>query len=66
MDYSSHPWITAGPRLLEPSMPPVQVHAANGNMSENKRGEPIKAGDIATDGAPKPSNVVNPTLNPSK
>ncbi|XP_058004163.1 uncharacterized protein LOC110651490 isoform X3 [Hevea brasiliensis] len=33
----SHPWITAGPRLLEPSMPPVQLHASDGNMSENKR-----------------------------
>ncbi|EEF34919.1 srpk, putative [Ricinus communis] len=66
----SHPWITAGPRLLEPSMPHVQLHATSGNMPENKsesnEREPIEAGvgNMAIDVAPKPSKEVNPTLEP--
>lgn len=33
-----HPWISAGPRLLEPSAPSIQIKAAESPISEeNKR-----------------------------
>lgn len=60
----SHPWFTAGPRLLEPAMPPVQPHASDGKMSENERErderEAVEAGvgNIAIDGATKPHDAL--------
>ncbi|KAL3580953.1 hypothetical protein D5086_018788 [Populus alba] len=35
----SHPWITAGPRLLEPSMPSFKHEAKDGNISETEKDE---------------------------
>lgn len=60
----SHPWFTAGPRLLEPAMPPVQPHASDGKMSENERErderEAVEAGvgNIDIDGATKPHDAL--------
>ena len=34
-----HPWINAGPRLLEPSMPSNENHAAESVVSEKKKRE---------------------------
>ncbi|KAJ6395541.1 hypothetical protein OIU77_020732 [Salix suchowensis] len=52
----SHPWFTAGPRLLEPSMPSVKHEAKDGNTSEIKEKaerEAVEAGvgNIVIDGA---------------
>ena len=33
----SHPWISAGPRLLEPSMAAIQPQATEGCIIEKKR-----------------------------
>lgn len=32
----THPWISAGPRLLEPSMAGMEPHASNGSISEKR------------------------------
>ncbi|KAJ6927632.1 SRSF protein kinase 2-like [Populus alba x Populus x berolinensis] len=67
----SHPWITAGPRLLEPSMPSVKHEAKNRNTSEIKEKAEREAmeagvGNIVIDGASKKSEESQPMENPSK
>jgi len=67
----SHPWITAGPRLLEPSMPSVNHEAKNRNTSEIKEKAEREAmeagvGNIVIDGASKKSKESQPMENPSK
>lgn len=66
----SHPWISAGPRLLEPSMASNQPQAKDGNISENKRKdkderEAMEAGvgNIAIDGTTKSIKESQPVLN---
>jgi serine/threonine-protein kinase SRPK3 len=67
----NHPWITAGPRLLEPSMPSVKHEAKNRNTSEIKEKAEREAmeagvGNIVIDGASKKSKESQPMENPSK
>ena len=66
----THPWICAGPRLLEPSMAGVQSQEADGSISdknrkENDEREAMEAGvgNMAIDGASKPIQEVQPALN---
>ncbi|KAG6763129.1 SRSF protein kinase 2 isoform X1 [Populus alba x Populus x berolinensis] len=66
----SHPWITAGPRLLEPSMPSFKHEAKDGNISETEKDEreAMEAGieNIVIDGASKKSKKLQPMENPLK
>ncbi|XP_020536265.1 serine/threonine-protein kinase SRPK isoform X2 [Jatropha curcas] len=54
----SHSWITAGPHLLKPATPSIQLHTTDGNISEKKREKDEKAametgvGNIAINGTP--------------
>ncbi|KAF3455133.1 hypothetical protein FNV43_RR05581 [Rhamnella rubrinervis] len=66
----SHPWIIAGPRLLEPSMAGNQPQAKDGSISEKKRKdkderEAMEAGlgNIAIDGTTKSIKESHPVLN---
>lgn len=66
----SHPWITAGPRLLEPSVAGNQPPAKDGGTSESKRKdkderEAMEAGvgNIAIDGTTKSIKESQPVLN---
>ncbi|KAG6761810.1 hypothetical protein POTOM_035047 [Populus tomentosa] len=66
----SHPWITAGPRLLEPSMPSFKHEAKDGNISETEKDEreamEAGIGNIVIDGASKKSKKLQPMENPLK
>ncbi|CAK7329258.1 unnamed protein product [Dovyalis caffra] len=68
----SHPWITGGPRLLEPSMPSVKLEVKDGNISELKEEkdgrEAMEAGvgKIVIDGVSKKSKELQPMENPLK
>ncbi|KAJ6897101.1 hypothetical protein NC651_023091 [Populus alba x Populus x berolinensis] len=66
----SHPWITAGPRLLEPSMPSFKHEAKDGNISETEKDEreamEARIGNIVIDGASKKSKKLQPMENPLK
>ncbi|TXG73721.1 hypothetical protein EZV62_002300 [Acer yangbiense] len=68
----SHPWISAGPRLLEPSMVAIQPQATEGSIIEKKREnderEAMEAGmgNIAIDRVSKPPNEQEAVLNSPK
>lgn len=67
----SHPWITAGPCLLEPSVPNVQQQVKDGNVSEIKERDEREAieagvGNIVIDGATKLSKEPQELPNHSK
>ncbi|KAL5763885.1 hypothetical protein ACOSP7_016247 [Xanthoceras sorbifolium] len=69
----SHPWISAGPRLLEPSMDAIQPQATEGNIIEKKRREKDEReameagmGNIAIDRVSKPPNEQEAALNSPK
>ncbi|KAL9370519.1 hypothetical protein Peur_035659 [Populus x canadensis] len=66
----NHPWITAGPRLLEPSMPSFKHETKDGNISETEKDdrEAMEAGigNIVIDGASKKSKKLQPMENPLK
>ncbi|KAJ6693037.1 MITOGEN-ACTIVATED PROTEIN KINASE [Salix purpurea] len=66
----NHPWITAGPRLLEPSMPSLNHEAKDRNISvtEKDEREAMEAGvgNIVIDGASKKSKELQPMENPLK
>ncbi|KAI9388998.1 hypothetical protein POPTR_009G151500v4 [Populus trichocarpa] len=55
----NHPWIAAGPRLLEPSMPSFKHETKDGNISETEKDEreamEAGIGNIVIDGASKKS-----------
>lgn len=67
----SHPWISAGPRLLEPSMVGNQPQAKDGSISESERKEKDEreamqagVGNIVIGGIPKtPIKESQPLLN---
>ncbi|CAL0321959.1 unnamed protein product [Lupinus luteus] len=63
----SHPWFSAGPRTLQPSLTTVQPDAMDVEMSENiKRGKgeheavEVGVGNIAIIGSPKPLKESQP------
>jgi serine/threonine-protein kinase SRPK3 len=66
----NHPWITAGPRLLEPSMPSFKHETKDGNISETEKDEreamEAGIGNIVIDGASKKSKKLQPMENPLK
>ncbi|KAJ4841782.1 hypothetical protein Tsubulata_010527 [Turnera subulata] len=64
----SHPWITAGPRLLEPSMPRDQQQISSENKQEKDERKAMEAavGNIAIQGASKPSREAQPVLNSAR
>ena len=68
----SHPWISAGPRTLEPSLTSVQPVAKDGETSEKMEKEKaeleaveVGIGNIAIDGTPKSLKESQP-IQPSK
>uniref|UniRef100_A0A5B7AF13 non-specific serine/threonine protein kinase n=1 Tax=Davidia involucrata TaxID=16924 RepID=A0A5B7AF13_DAVIN len=68
----SHPWISAGPRLLEPSTAGTQPQATDNGNSENKREKDereameVRVGNMAIDGASKPVREPQSIENPAK
>lgn len=56
----NHPWMTAGPRTLEPSLTNVQPDAIDREKSKKNREEAeqeaveVSMGNMAIDGTPKP------------
>ncbi|CAA3009647.1 SRSF kinase 1 [Olea europaea subsp. europaea] len=66
----NHPWISAGPKRLTPSM--SQLHSMGNDCAEKKREKDEReamedgVGNIAIDGAPKPVKYSQPTVNPPK
>ena len=57
----SHPWMSAGPQILQPSLAMVQTEALDVSMSEEMRREKaaqevveIAMGNISIDGVSKP------------
>ncbi|KAK9279175.1 hypothetical protein L1049_012853 [Liquidambar formosana] len=66
----SHPWITAGPRLLEPSLAGSQPQATDGNITEKKKEKDereameVGVGNIAIDGSSKPVKEPQSIANP--
>ncbi|KAL2511165.1 ser/arg-rich protein kinase 4 [Abeliophyllum distichum] len=66
----NHPWISAGPKRLTPSM--SQLHATGNGCAEKERetdereAMEVGVGNIAIDGAPKPVKDYQPTGNPRK
>ncbi|OVA17889.1 Protein kinase domain [Macleaya cordata] len=68
-----HPWMSAGPRLLEPSMPAIQTQAVNGGDPEQKKWEKdereaveVGIGNIVIDGDPKPVKDPQSSTKPSQ
>ncbi|KAF8395322.1 hypothetical protein HHK36_019265 [Tetracentron sinense] len=66
-----HPWICAGPRLLEPSLPDIQNQAADGCNSEKREKDEREAMEvgvrnIAIDGISKPVRDPQPIIKPTK
>uniref|UniRef100_A0A5B7AID1 non-specific serine/threonine protein kinase n=1 Tax=Davidia involucrata TaxID=16924 RepID=A0A5B7AID1_DAVIN len=68
----SHPWISAGPRLLEPSMAGTRPQATDNGISEKKREKDereameVGVGNMAIDGASKPVKEPQSIQNPPK
>ncbi|KAM1553918.1 hypothetical protein ACFX1Z_006730 [Malus domestica] len=67
----SHPWISAGPRLLEPSVAGVLPRASNGSISEETEKDERKAmevgmGNLAIDESSKPVKESQTALNSSQ
>ncbi|XP_043702289.1 serine/threonine-protein kinase SRPK-like [Telopea speciosissima] len=68
-----HPWISTGPRLLEPSMPGSQIEVVDGDISERKKREDnereameVGMGNIAIDVASSPVKDPQPSSKPTK
>lgn len=66
----SHPWISAGPRLLEPSMAGVLPQASNGSISEMEKDEreavEVGMGNLVIDESSKPVKESQSALNSSQ
>ncbi|XP_010278280.1 PREDICTED: serine/threonine-protein kinase SRPK isoform X2 [Nelumbo nucifera] len=69
----THPWISAGPRLLKPSLPSVQTEAVDDGICEKKKREKDEreameagVGNIAIDVASKSAKDPQPSSKPIK
>lgn len=67
----THPWISAGPRLLEPSVAGMEPHASNGSISEKREKDEREAievgmGNMAINESSKPVIESKRALNSSQ